>query len=81
MPALMFIKQPAAELVFDVLVNQPEVSRALSHEKYAPTRGAGLSRNLLAEGDSRFPPDSGFYLERAASIDPGPAITEGRLEQ
>src|SRR5215813_5415624 len=29
MPALMFVPQPAAELVFDIFVNQPEVPSSI----------------------------------------------------
>src|SRR5260221_11284521 len=80
MPALMFIPQPASELVVDIFVNQPEVSSGVEPgEVRTPTPQDRVEpRSLLAYRDSRFPPDehSDFVPNTLHRTTRGPAIAE-----
>jgi hypothetical protein len=80
MPALMFIPQPASELAFDIFVNQPEVPSGVEpREVRAPTPQNRIEpRGLLAQLDSRFPPDEDpdFVPDALHRPTRGPAVTE-----
>jgi hypothetical protein len=70
MPALIFVPQPASELVVDVFVDHPEVSSSVEPGEVRPPPPQEWveARDFFAQWDASLPPDEfGFYPEHAAS--------------